>query len=150
MGIVPLRLGVATCTIAMFAGLTTLAASCQECAQPTSGVVAKSYSKLLRSRAFQHGGDRRRKLSRSGRQAWMAGKRGALRSAISPNIIRNVSNVRISVDGVAMTVAHAAVGCKHSFAAPTTRATRLAAPSRKLNRPCVMAPIGLITQWSCL
>ena len=50
------------------------------------------------------------------------------------------------IELVRTVVAHVVVTCKHSFARPTTRATRLAPPSRKLNRPCVMAPYGLITQ----
>ena len=50
------------------------------------------------------------------------------------------------IEPVRTVVAHVVVTCKHSFARPTTHATRLAPPSRKLNRPCVMAPYGLITQ----
>ena len=51
------------------------------------------------------------------------------------------------IESVRTVVAHVVVKGKHSFAAPTARATRLAAPSRKLNRPCAIAPYGLIPQW---
>ena len=50
------------------------------------------------------------------------------------------------IESVRTVVARVVVTCKHSFAAPTTRATVVITIVRKLNRPCVMAPYGLITQ----
>ena len=50
------------------------------------------------------------------------------------------------IESVCTVVAHVAVKGKHSFAAPTTRATAVITIVRKLNRSCVIAPIGLITE----
>ena len=51
------------------------------------------------------------------------------------------------IESIRTVVAHVAVKGKHSFAAPTTRATAVITIVRKLNRPCAIAPIGLIAQW---
>ena len=51
------------------------------------------------------------------------------------------------IESVRTVVAHVVVKGKHSFAAPTTRATAVITIVRKINRPCVMAPYGLIPQW---
>ena len=50
------------------------------------------------------------------------------------------------IESIRTVVAHVAVKGKHSFAAPTTRATAVITIVRKLNRSCVIAPIGLILQ----
>ena len=50
------------------------------------------------------------------------------------------------IEPVRTVVAHVVVKGKHSFAAPTTRATAVITIVRKINRPCVMAPYGLIAQ----
>ena len=50
------------------------------------------------------------------------------------------------IESIRTVVAHVAVKGKHSFAAPTTRATAVITIVRKLNRSCVIAPYGLILQ----
>ena len=50
------------------------------------------------------------------------------------------------IESVRTVVAHVVVKGKHSFAAPTTRATTVITIVRKINRPCAIAPIGLILQ----